>query len=75
VAIIDADTGHELNARILMVGQEQRTVAGSNQIVQHLRLQGKTVVDLWYDASGRLVRQEWLEEGHKTVLELARLRR
>jgi len=27
--------------------------------------------DVWYDADGRLVRQEWTEDGHKTVLELA----
>ncbi len=75
VAIIDADTGHELTARVVFVAQEQRSVAGTAQSVQHFRLQGKTLVDLWYDASGRLVRQEWLEDGHKTLLELARLRR
>ena len=75
IAIIDCDTGRELTARVVFVGEEQRTVAGTAQTVHHFRLQGKTVVDLWYDASGRLVRQEWLEDGHKTLLELARLRR
>jgi hypothetical protein len=50
-------------------------VAGQVQNVNHYRLSGKVAVDVWYDGSERLVRQEWVEEGHRTVLELARVRR
>ena len=60
---------------VTYVGQEQRTVAGQAMPLQHFRLQTKSVIDLWYDASGRLIHQEWTEEGHRTALELQRLRR
>jgi hypothetical protein len=75
VPILEADTGKEFELRITYVGQEQRAVIGQPQTVQHFRLQGDNPVDLWYDATGRLVRQEWKEEGHPTGLELLRLRR
>jgi hypothetical protein len=42
--------------------------------MNHYKLTGKVNVDLWYDGSDRLVRQEWVESGHKTVLELVRVR-
>jgi YD repeat-containing protein len=75
VPILEADTGKPLEALVTYVGQEQRPVAGQPATVHHFRLQGQSTVDLWYDASGRLIRQEWTEEGHRTGLELLRLRR
>jgi hypothetical protein len=73
--LLDADTGLDLTSQLTLVGNEQRTVAGRAISVNHFRLKGQRNVDLWYDGSGRLVRQEWLEEGHRTVVELAKLRR
>jgi hypothetical protein len=75
VPLIDADNGRDLEAQVLYVGAEQRNLAGQAQNLQHFRLQGKAPTDLWYDAAGRIARQEWMEEGHRTVLELVRLRR
>jgi hypothetical protein len=83
VPVIDADTGHDMQAQVAFVGAEQRAVCGQAANVNHFRLQvtvpgvgGTVAVDLWYDGGGRLVRQEWLEDGkHRTVLELNRLRR
>src|SRR5207247_2629576 len=75
VPILDADTGKDLEARIVYVGQEQKTVAGQTVALHHFKLEGKAVIDVWYDGAGRLVRQEWTEEGHRTGLELLRLRR
>src|SRR5262249_62054124 len=71
VPLLDADTGRELDARLQFIGAQQMGVAGVVQEVRHYRLTGKVQADLWYDAAGRLARQEWLEEGHRTVLELA----
>ena len=46
------------------------------QTVQHLRLTGKKLLmDLWYDDARRLVREEWVEDGHRTVMGLDRVRR
>jgi hypothetical protein len=73
--IIDADDGKDLDGRLQFVATEQRAVAGQNVNLNHYRLVGKTKVELWYDGSDRLVRQEWTEMGHPVVLELNRVRR
>jgi hypothetical protein len=75
LALIDADTGRDLTARLQLVGPAQMRINGEEKTVNHYRLTGQVQVDLWYDASERLVRQEWVEEGHRTLLELARARR
>jgi len=75
IQLIDADNGRDLSAQVLYVGVEQRTVAGQMLPVHHYRLTGKVNVDLWYDGSNRLVRQEFIEQGHRTLIELARVRR
>jgi YD repeat-containing protein len=72
IPIFDADNGKDISARVIYVGGENHNRFGQ---VQHFRLEGKNNVDLWYDATGRLVRQDFLEQGHRTVLELAELRR
>jgi hypothetical protein len=75
VPLLDADNGRELDCRIQHVGTMQMPIAGQVQNVNHYRLTGKVQVDLWYDGADRLVRQEWMEEGHRTLLELVRIRR
>jgi hypothetical protein len=75
VPIIDVDTGRELSGRLQFVGVEQRQIAGQTVNVSHYRLTGKVEHDLWYDGAKRLVRQEWIEDGHRTMVELSRLRR
>jgi hypothetical protein len=75
IPLLDADNGRELDCRIQHVGTVQMAVMGQVQNVNHYRLTGKVQVDLWYDGAERLVRQEWLEDGHRTVLELTRIRR
>ena len=75
VPVIDADNGRDLQVRIQHVGAERITVAGEARAVHHYRLTGTVRVDLWYDDAERLVRQSWIEDGHPTVLQLARVRR
>ena len=75
VPIIDADCGRDLQAKVDFIGAEKKTLAGQEQTVQHVRLTGKAVgIDLWYDEAQRLVRQEWVEDGHRTVVELSGVR-
>ena len=74
IPILDADTGRDLQAKVQFVGPEKYGAEG--QAVQHIRLSGKGVaIDLWYDDAKRLVREEWVEEGHRTVVDLNRVRR
>jgi hypothetical protein len=76
VPIIDADTGVEFSAKIEFLGVESRKVAGQQQKVNHFRLSGGLQRELWFDVTGRLVAEEWLEEGkYRTQVELNRLRR
>jgi hypothetical protein len=75
IPLIDADTGKDLEARLNFVATEKRSVAGQNVSLNHYKLIGQVNIDLWYDGSERLIRQEWLEQGHRTTLELTRIRR
>jgi YD repeat-containing protein len=75
VALVDADCGRDLDGQLRLLGAEQKIVDGREQQLKHFELTGKVNVELWYDAAGRLVRQEWLEEGHRTRLELKYIRR
>ncbi len=75
VPVLDSDNGKDMQVRIQHIGEAQIAVAGQVQNVQHYRLTGTVGTELFYDASGRLVRREWVEDGHPTIMELTRLRR
>ena len=75
LTVLDADNGKLIDARLGFVATEKMRIAGQDVTLNHYRLTGKTNIELWYDGSERLVRQEWTEQGHKTVMELLRVRR
>jgi hypothetical protein len=70
VALIDADTGKDLNGTLRFVGMENVPVAGQSVQCAHWRVTGGVQADLWYDGLDRLVREEAVEDGHKTLLDL-----
>ena len=71
LALLDADTARDIQGTLRRVGTERLKVAGQTRDCPHYRLTGDVRVDLWYDDEDRLVRQESVEDGHRTVLELA----
>ncbi len=73
--MLDADNGSDFEAKLTYIATEKRVVAGQEVALNHYRISGKMTVDLWYDGSDRLIRQEWTEQGHKAVMELVRIRR
>jgi hypothetical protein len=76
VPVLDADTGKDFNGYLKFLGTEQLMVAGQRQTCVHYRVTGgPSSVDLWFDGKERLVRQEYVEDGHQTVLYLAGIRR
>jgi hypothetical protein len=75
ISLLDADTGRVMNARLDYVGPGQVMVGGQPTNCSHFRVTGGAQVELWYDAQERLVRQEWVEDGHKAMLELTRIQR
>jgi hypothetical protein len=76
VPLLDADTGKDFNGRLDFLGTEQWNVGGQNRAYRHYRVTGgPNPVDLWYDAQDRLVRQEFTEDNHRTVLSLVSISR
>lgn len=71
--LFDAGKGRTLKGKLHHVGKTELTIAAKPLPAAHYRLRGEVEVDLWYDTTGRLIRQESLESGHKTVLELCEL--
>lgn len=73
VSLLDSDKGQQLRGEMTHVGDETLTVAGKRKTCAHYRISGDVQVELWYDPARRLVRQETVESGHKTLLELTRI--
>jgi Family of unknown function (DUF6134) len=75
VALLDCDTGRALRGTMQYVGTQQLALPGDVQNCPHYRVSGGVQVDLWYDAQQRLVREVALDDGHRVLLELARIDR
>jgi hypothetical protein len=76
VLLLDGDKGRKLKAELEWIGGETLELGDESRRCQHYRLTGDVQVDLWYGAADhRLVKQESLEEGHHTALELERVSR
>jgi hypothetical protein len=75
IPILDADTGRDVNSQLQYVGPARVMAAGQAVDSHHFRTSGQLQADLWYDGQQRLIRQESLEDGHRTTLELVRMTR
>jgi len=76
LTLLDADTGRILHGGWRAVGNESLRVAGYVQTCSHFALStDRSKADLWYDGEDRLVREDCIEDGHRTVLSLMRLQR
>jgi hypothetical protein len=74
VPVLDADTGKELRGQLDFVGTEKLGAKALD--CYHFRVTGIPVpIDLWFDLHHRLVRQEFTEQGHRTIVELIAVRR
>jgi hypothetical protein len=71
VPILDADSGTVNNGQLQYVGTETLKVGGKAEECFRFRVTGIPVpIDLWFDRFHRLVRQEFTESGHKTIVQL-----
>jgi len=70
VVLLDSDKGRCQIGKIQYVGQETLDVAEGRTPCTHYHLTGDAHVDLWFDASQRLVLEESQESGHKVRFEL-----
>jgi hypothetical protein len=76
IPILESDTGKEYMGRLQYVATEELNIAGQTQKCYHFRLTGgSSPVDLWFDRYYLLVRQDFIDSGHRTSVQLIKLRR
>jgi hypothetical protein len=76
VTLLDADRGEPQLRRLTYVGPEELDAAGQALKCYHFRvIGGPAPTDLWFDGQHRLVRQAFVELGHRTVVQLGSVRR
>jgi hypothetical protein len=74
VPLLGCDYGNDDARELKFVGNEPINVNGQAMSCAHYRIMTEPAHELWYDAQERLVRQEWMSSGRKTVLELTGVR-
>lgn len=76
VPIIDSDTGNELIGQLDYVNLEKLKIGSKLDDCYHFRVTGIPVpIDLWFDRYHRMVRQEFTESGHRTIVQVIAVRR
>jgi hypothetical protein len=76
VTLLDSDRGEVIAGHLQYVGTENRTIAGKEQKCFQFKVIGPNpAVDVWFDVYHRLVRQEFTDRGHHTVIELVNVQR
>jgi len=75
VALLDADNGKTYSGSVQKIGSARVTLGGKPIDCEHYRVEGgPNPIDLWFDKDNRLVRQDFIEQGHRTVVELDSIR-
>ena len=76
LALFEIDTGKDYKGQLQFVGTEQLTILNKLMPCFHFRYTGgATPTDVWFDSQHRLVRQEFVEMGHKTIGQLIQVKR
>jgi hypothetical protein len=76
VPIIETDTGKEFVGQLQYIGTEQLTLQSQPQACYHFRVTGGSYpIDVWFDRYHRLARQEFIDSGHKTIVQLIAVKR
>jgi hypothetical protein len=75
VPLLDPDSGKDSAGKLEFIENTQIVVGGKNTPCTHYRVSGAVQVELWYDGRQRLLRQDSVEEGHRTVLKLEEISR
>jgi hypothetical protein len=76
IPILECDTGKEFNCELKYLETVPLKVGKDVQNCYHFRVSSAPgPVDLWFDQYHRLVKQEFTESGHKTIVQLLTIRR
>lgn len=76
VPLVDPEDGKEYNAQLQYIGTEQLTINKVPQNCYHFKVTGgPQTADLWFDRYHRLVRQEFVEQGSRVIIQLNSIQR
>jgi hypothetical protein len=76
IPVVETDTGSIFTARLTFKGTEKLTVGGKLEECYRFQVSGVlSPTDLWFDRYHRLVRQEFVEAGHQTIVQINAIRR
>jgi hypothetical protein len=75
VALLGCDDGKYVRGHLQILGSAEINAAGQPMNCTRCRVLSTEPHDLWYDGQGRMVRQEWVEDGYKVTFELTRVQR
>lgn len=76
VPILEVDSGKDFVSDLKYIETQQLKVGNQLQDCYRFRITSSIgPIDLWFDRYHRLVRQEFMESGHKTVVQLVNIRR
>jgi hypothetical protein len=71
--LLEVDSGREYMGRLEYLGTQPITVGTDNVECYHFRVTGgPNTTDLWFDRFYLLVREEFVESGHRTAIQLMR---
>lgn len=73
VQLLDSDQGKLLKGELVRVGVETIQFGEQRKKCARYRVAGDVQAELWYDSERRLARQESVDQGHKTLLELTKV--
>jgi hypothetical protein len=76
VPVLEEDTGKEFTGRLTYLGTETLNIVNQGQPCYHFRLTGgASPVDLWFDRFHLLVKMDYVESGHRTIMQVTNIRR
>lgn len=74
--LLECDTGRDMVGDLKYVGTEPINIGSQPHNCYHFRVTGiENPIDLWFDRYHRLVRQEFTDSGHKTIVQLNGIKR
>jgi hypothetical protein len=71
VPLLDIENGQDRTGQLQYIGSKQLPIGEQLIACYQFRVTGAgNPIDLWFDQHHRLVRQEFVESGHKTIVQL-----
>ena len=76
IGILEIDSGKEFDSELKFLGNKKLKVGSEFHDCYHFRVAAAPgPVELWYDKYHRLVREEFMDSGHRTIVQLVKISR